>query len=140
MSPRAKPGEMSISAKLSPVQANFSLKDHIYDVLRSAIMEMDIYSEGINLRLDERQLAEQLGISRTPIREALAKLEQEGFVEIRARKGVFVRPKTLSEVLEIVVVWAALESMAPAVLISLSTPKLISNFISAYLNYPDAHS
>jgi len=41
-------------------------------------MEMDIYSPDVDLRLDERKLAEQLGISRTPIREALAKLEQEG--------------------------------------------------------------
>lgn len=103
---------MSISAKLRPVSVNFSLKDHIYDVLRSAIMEMDIYGVGTDLRLDERVLAEKLGISRTPVREALAKLEQEGFVDIQPRKGVFVRRKTLEEVLEMVVVWAALESMA----------------------------
>lgn len=103
---------MSISASLRPVAVNFSLKDHIYGVLRSAIMEMDIYSDDIDLRLDERKLAEQLGISRTPIREALAKLEQEGFVDIQPRKGVYVKPKTLEEVLEMVVVWAALESMA----------------------------
>lgn len=105
-------GPLSISAGLAPVAANFSLKDHIYGVLRTAIMDMDIYSEDIDLRLDERTLAEQLGISRTPIREALAKLEQEGFVEILPRKGVYVKPKTLEEVLEMVVVWAALESMA----------------------------
>lgn len=102
----------SISAKLRPVTANFSLKDHIYGVLRNAIMEMDIYNDDVDLRLDERKLAEQLGISRTPIREALARLEQEGFVEIQPRKGVYVRPKTLEEVLEMIVVWAALESMA----------------------------
>lgn len=102
----------SISTKLRPVTANFSLSDHIYEVLRSAIMEMDIYNDAVDLRLDERKLAEQLGTSRTPIREALARLEQEGFVEIQPRKGVYVRPKTMDEVLEMVVVWAALESMA----------------------------
>ncbi|MFT5895504.1 MAG: DNA-binding GntR family transcriptional regulator [bacterium] len=112
MSKLPEKGQMSISANLRPVTTNFSLKEHIYDVLRTAIMEMDIYSEDIDLRLDERKLAEQLGISRTPIREALAKLEQEGFVDIQARKGVYVKPKTLEEVLEMVVVWAALESMA----------------------------
>ena len=112
MSRTRQAARQSISSKLSPVATNFSLTEHIYSVLRSAIMEMDIYSDDIDLRLDERQLAEQLGISRTPIREALAKLEQEGFVEIVPRKGVYVKPKTLEEVLEMVVVWAALESMA----------------------------
>ena len=120
----------SISAKLRPVTANFSLKDHIYGVLRSAIMEMDIYNDDVDLRLDERKLAEQLGTSRTPIREALAKLEQEGFVEIQPRKGVYVRPKTLKEVLEMVVVWAALESMAARLVTEVATDKQIKSLRS----------
>lgn len=103
---------MSNGVKLEPVSINFTLKDHIYDVLRDAILEMNIYDETTDLRLDERRLAEQLGISRTPIREALARLEQSGFVEILPRRGVFVRRKTLTEILEMIVVWAGLESMA----------------------------
>jgi DNA-binding GntR family transcriptional regulator len=103
---------MASGVKLKPVAVNFTLKDHIYDVLRSAILEMNIYNEEADLRLDERTMAEQLGISRTPIREALARLEQDGFVDIQPRKGVFVRRKSLEEVLEMIVVWAALESMA----------------------------
>jgi DNA-binding GntR family transcriptional regulator len=103
---------MSNSVKLKPVAVNFTLKDHIYDVLRDAILDMNLYDEATDLRLDERNLAEQLGISRTPIREALARLEQSGFVEIQPRRGVFVRRKTLEEVLEMIVVWAGLESMA----------------------------
>lgn len=103
---------MANGVKLSPVAVNFTLKDHIYDVLRRAILEMNIYDEATDLRLDERTMAEQLGISRTPVREALARLEQDGFVEIQPRKGVFVRRKSLEEVLEMIVVWAALESMA----------------------------
>jgi DNA-binding GntR family transcriptional regulator len=62
--------------------------------------------------MDERTLAEQLGISRTPIREALARLEQEGFVEIAPRRGVYIQRKSLGEILEMITVWAALESMA----------------------------
>lgn len=103
---------MSNGVKLEPVAINFTLKDHIYDVLRDAILAMNIYDERTDLRLDERKLAEQLGISRTPIREALARLEQSGFVEILPRRGVFVRRKSLNEVLETIVVWAGLESMA----------------------------
>jgi len=103
---------MARSVKLKPVAVNFTLKDHIYEVLRTAILDMNIYQEDADLRLDERKMAEQLGISRTPIREALARLEQDGFVEIQPRRGVFVRRKSPEEVLEMIVVWAALESMA----------------------------
>lgn len=97
---------------LKPVDMNFSLKDHIYEVLRDAITNMNIYDEGADLRLEERKMSEELGISRTPVREALARLEQEGFVEIQARKGVFIKRKSLDEILEMIVTWAALESMA----------------------------
>ncbi len=98
--------------KLQPIATNFTLKDHVYDRLRAAILEMNIYDEDADLRLDERSLAEQLQVSRTPLREALTRLEQDGFIEIRARKGVFVVRKTLDEILEMIVAWAALESMA----------------------------
>lgn len=98
--------------KLRAIETNFTLKDHVYDMLREAIVEMNIYDEDTDLRLDERSLADQLGISRTPLREALARLESEGFVEIRPRKGVYVVRKTMAEILEMIMAWAALESMA----------------------------
>jgi DNA-binding GntR family transcriptional regulator len=103
---------MSKSIRLKPVDGSFSLKEHIYEVLKTSIMDLDIYDPETNLRLDERGLAEQLGISRTPIREAIMRLEQEGFVDIQARRGVFIKRKSLDEILEMVTVWAALESMA----------------------------
>ena len=98
--------------KLQPIATNFTLKDRVYERLREAIIEMNIYDEGADLRLDERSMAEQLQVSRTPLREALTRLEQDGFIEIRPRRGVFVVRKTLEEILEMVVAWAALESMA----------------------------
>lgn len=103
---------MANSVELKPLDVNFTLKDHIYGVLREAIVNMDIYAEEADLKLDERQMAEQLGISRTPLREALARLEQEGFIEILPRRGVFIKRKSLEEILEMITVWAALESMA----------------------------
>ena len=65
---------MPIDVDLKPVSINFTLKDHIYEVLRTSILQIDIYDSEQDMRLDERKLAEQLGISRTPIREALARL------------------------------------------------------------------
>ena len=103
---------MSNIITLSRVVPTVTLKDHTHSVLRDAILDVDIYGQGVNLKLDERQLAEDLGVSRTPLREALVKLEQEGLVEIRARKGVYLKRRNCEEVVEMVIVWAALESMA----------------------------
>ena len=103
---------MATQIRLEPVDGTFSLKEHIYGVLKKSIMDLDIYDPATNLRMDERTLADQLGISRTPIREAIMRLEQEGFVEIQARRGVFIKRKSLNEILEMITVWAALESMA----------------------------
>jgi DNA-binding GntR family transcriptional regulator len=97
---------------LKPIDSSFSLKDHIYEVLKDGITAMNIYAENAELKLDERQLAEQLRISRTPIREALARLEQEGLVRILPRKGVMIVRKSVGEILEMIIAWAALESMA----------------------------
>lgn len=109
---KAPVATMSRSLVLKPVNSSFSLKEHIYAVLRDGITGMNIYADDADLRLDERRMSEQLGISRTPIREALARLEQEGLVEIVPRRGVFIRRKSLEEVLEMIVAWAALEAMA----------------------------
>ena len=73
---------------------------------------MDIYGGDEPPKLDERRLAEDLGVSRTPIREALSRLAQDGLVEMIPRRGTFVARKSKSEILEIISVWAALESMA----------------------------
>ena len=102
----------TVQLDVQPIEANFSLKDRIYGSLKQGITAMNIYAEGAELRLDERQLSEKLAISRTPIREALARLEQEGLVRIVPRKGVYIVRKTKEEVLEMITVWAALESMA----------------------------
>jgi len=103
---------MANTLNLRPVEASFSLGDHIYAVLREAILDMNVYDPATDLRLDERALADELKISRTPIREALVRLEQDGFVEVKARKGVYVLRKSLTEITEMITVWAALESMA----------------------------
>ncbi len=121
--------------KLSPIATNFTLKDHIHGVLRDAILDMNIYDPETDLRLDERQMAEQLGISRTPIREALVRLEQDGFVDIQPRKGVFVCRKSLDEILEIVVVWAALESMAARLVTENATPQELADLRSLATKY-----
>jgi DNA-binding GntR family transcriptional regulator len=101
-------------AKLTvrPIDGDVRLKDRTYRALKDAITSMNIYAGSGELRLDERQLSEDLGVSRTPVREAMARLEQEGLLRIVARKGAYVVRKTKAEILEMITVWAALESMA----------------------------
>jgi DNA-binding GntR family transcriptional regulator len=83
-----------------------------YAALKRAITAMDIYDHPEEIRLDERRLSQDLGVSRTPIREAMTVLEQEGFVRTRPRRGIYVVKKTKREIVEIITVMAALESMA----------------------------
>ena len=89
-----------------------SYRDQAYAALKRAITAMDIYDHPEGIRLDERGLSEGLGISRTPIREAMTLLEQEGFVRTRPRRGIFVVRKTKREIVEMITIMAALESMA----------------------------
>jgi DNA-binding GntR family transcriptional regulator len=65
-----------------------------YAALKQAICAMDIYDQPQEIRLDERRLSQGLGVSRTPIREAMTLLEQEGFVRTRPRRGIFVVRKS----------------------------------------------
>lgn len=97
---------------IQPIDTSFSFKNKAYAALKSVIISMDIYRSRNDIRLDERQLAQDFGISRTPVREAMAQLEREGFVRSVPRRGVYVVRKTKEEVIQLITAWAALESMA----------------------------
>jgi DNA-binding GntR family transcriptional regulator len=97
---------------VKPLDAPASFRTQAYQALKQAITAVDIYAHPREIRLDERQLSQELGVSRTPIREAMTLLEQEGFVRTLPRRGVFVVRKTKREILEMIEAWAALESMA----------------------------
>jgi DNA-binding GntR family transcriptional regulator len=105
-------GTSAIPLALRPLSANISFRDQAYAALKQAITEADIYSQPHELRLDERQLSRSLGVSRTPIREAMTLLEQEGFLRTVPRRGIFIVRKTKRQIVEMIEMWAALESMA----------------------------
>ena len=97
---------------LTPISASVSLRDQAYAALKQMIMDADIYAHPEEIRLDERQLSQALGVSRTPIREAMTLLEQEGFLRTEPRRGIFIVRKTKKQIIEMIEMWAALESMA----------------------------
>lgn len=86
-----------------------SIREHAYIYLKEMILEGELKSGD---RLIERELAGKLGISRTPIREALFRLESQGFVKTVPRKGVVVSNISVSEVIEVFTILASLEVLA----------------------------
>jgi DNA-binding GntR family transcriptional regulator len=114
VAPRRKPAVSDDAPRLAiqPIDTSFSFKNKAYAALKNVIVQMDIYRSRNDIRLDERQLAQDFGVSRTPVREAMAQLEREGFVRSIPRRGVYVVRKTKEEVIELITAWAALESMA----------------------------
>lgn len=112
MSPEQRTTEPPSRVAVAPLDDTSTFADRAYAALKDVIVSLDLYSQPGEVRLDERRLAEDLGISRTPVREAMAQLEREGFVRSVPRRGVYVVRKTKREAIEMITAWAALESMA----------------------------
>src|SRR5438270_4731636 len=97
---------------VAPIGDTSTFADRAYTALKDTIVSLNVYEQPGEVRLDERQLASDLGISRTPVREAMAQLEREGFVRSVPRRGIYVVRKSKAEAVELITAWAALESMA----------------------------
>ena len=97
--------------KLSPIRLEGyqPLRDMVFDVLMSAIMQGQL-SPGE--RLLEVQLADEMGVSRTPVREAIRRLELEGFVVMVPRKGAYVAGLSINDVEEVYEIRTVLETLA----------------------------
>src|SRR3954471_17218934 len=137
-SPGRQAGPMS-EARLvvAPIDSRETFKDKAYTALRNVIMSSDIYRSRTDLRLDERQLAQDFGISRTPVREAMAQLEREGFVRSVPRRGVYVVRKTKREVIELIQAWAALESMAARLITESASDEDIAGLRRMFATFED---
>ncbi|MEJ2177709.1 MAG: GntR family transcriptional regulator [Gammaproteobacteria bacterium] len=125
--------------RLKPIDANPKLKDTVYQSLKDAISDMDIYSGQEPPKLDERKLADDLGVSRTPIREAITRLEQEGLVVTYPRRGAFVVRKSKQEILEIICVWAALEGMAARLVTEKASNEEIASMRKLFATFDDSN-
>lgn len=88
---------------------NRSLTDQAYQELKSWILTGKF---PIGTHYLEPEIAQLLGISRTPTREALIRLSQEGLIDIKPRRGVWVKPISLHDIKEIYEILTSLESTA----------------------------
>lgn len=85
------------------------LREIVFETLREAIISATLKP---GERLMEIQLAEEMGVSRTPVREAIRKLELEGFVVMVPRKGAYVAGISMKDIADVFEIRAALESLA----------------------------
>jgi DNA-binding GntR family transcriptional regulator len=123
---------------LAPIENSPSFKHKAYAALKNAIVAMDIYHSRDEIRLDERKLAQDFGVSRTPVREAMAQLESEGFVRSVPRRGIYVVRKTKQEVIEMITAWAALESMAARLITKAATDDEIAGLRDMFAAFIDS--
>lgn len=115
--------------------AESTLTSRAYDILRKAIAEMPDDGSDEDCRLDERALAEDLGISRTPVREAVLRLESEGLLRTVPRKGIYVVRKTKEEIIEVILASAGLEAMAARMAAERATDAEIKEFIARFARF-----
>ena len=85
-----------------------NLRDQVYDILKKRIIFREIESGG---KINEEELAKSLGVSRTPIRETLLRLEHEGIVKIIPRRGAFVVSQSREKVIDLLQVREVLEGL-----------------------------
>jgi DNA-binding GntR family transcriptional regulator len=126
-----------VTLAIEPIEAEPSFGDRAYAALKRAITTADIYASREEIRLDERRLSQSLGISRTPIREALGRLEQEGLVRSVPRRGMFIVRKTKTEIIELIQVWAALESMAARLITLNATDQEIESLRRLFTDFAE---
>src|ERR1700726_3467419 len=95
------------TAVIRPLQRPVPLRQSVYDALIDLIVGGELPP---GQHMVETDLARQLGVSRQPIREALHRMEAEGWVDLRPSQGAFVHVPTDSEVDELLDVRALLEA------------------------------
>ncbi|HHW62093.1 MAG TPA: GntR family transcriptional regulator [Syntrophomonadaceae bacterium] len=99
--------------RLAPVNLDSykPLRELVLESIRDAIIKGTLKP---GERLMEIQLAEELGVSRTPVREALRKLELEGFIVMVPRKGAYVADLSVKDIADVFEIRIALEGLAAA--------------------------
>lgn len=108
------------------------LRDVIFETLRRAIVSGDIKP---GERLMEVSLAEQMGVSRTPVREAIRRLEAEGLVTMIPRKGTHVSELSVKDIIDVLEVRGVLDKLATGLAAKRMTPSQIKILEGVHKQY-----
>lgn len=112
------------------------LRDIVFETLKEAILKGKLEPKE---RLMEIQLAEQLGVSRTPVREAIRKLELEGLVIMEPRKGAYVSDISYADIIDTLEVREALETYAVRLAIEKNAAERIDELEGLNLEFEKAY-
>ena len=126
-----------MTGKLTKVNLNDykPLREVIFITLREAIIVGELKP---GERLMEVQLADKMGVSRTPVREAIRKLELEGLVEMLPRKGAHVADLSVKDIMDVLEVRSTLDGLASslsAVRITYEEIKELKHVLTQFINY-----
>jgi DNA-binding GntR family transcriptional regulator len=112
-----------------------NLREKVYEILKRIIVFQEI-SPGE--KIDEDLLSSKLGVSRTPIRESLCRLENEGIVKIVPRHGAFVVKHSRERIIEILFAREALEGMAARLATHHMSEATIEKMRSFFRDFPES--
>lgn len=134
--------EKTSHKRLEPIRldAYRPLREVVSETLRKAIKD-GVLKPGE--RLMEIQLAEELGVSRTPIREAIRKLELEGFVVMVPRRGTYVADISLKDIAQVFEIRSALEQLSAGLAAERITPDELEDLerilveVNGYIQHDD---
>jgi len=123
-----------MAGKLSKVNLNDykPLREVIFNTLREAIILGELKP---GERLMEVQLAEKMGVSRTPVREAIRKLELEGLVEMMPRKGAHVADLSVKDIMDVLEVRSTLDGLASSLAASRITDDEIKEMLHLHSQF-----
>jgi DNA-binding GntR family transcriptional regulator len=109
-----------------------NLKEAVYQRLKEGIIRGEISAGS---KLVETQISRELGVSRTPLREAISRLGQEGLLEVVPRRGTFVHKHSLNEILESLEIRETLEGLAARLAARHATPEIIQKMKNCFSGF-----
>jgi DNA-binding GntR family transcriptional regulator len=117
------------------IQNHKPLREMVYEELKMQILKGSIIP---GTRMMEDELAEEMGVSRTPIREAIRKLEKEGLVTIEPRRGAYASMISTEDMVEILEVRQDLEGLAAYFAANRMTDEQMAELKEVSNNYNEA--